>query len=101
VEERHKQPGQAVSLAGQPSPSPPLAMYLGYLCPVEEFHVYGYATSTHVKVAYSAKHKRNRENAKSVFFLKKKIKKNALFYHHHHKHQHHQHHVHHHHSPRP
>jgi hypothetical protein len=75
VEERHKQPGQAVSLAGQPSPSPPLAMYLGYLCPVEEFHVYGYATSTHVKVAYSAKHKRNREHAKSVFFQKKNLKK--------------------------
>jgi len=51
VEERHKQPGQVAPLANPPAQaSSPLTMYLGYLCPVEEFHVYGYATSTHVKV---------------------------------------------------
>jgi len=25
-------------------------MYLGYLCPLEEFHMYGFVTNTHTKV---------------------------------------------------
>ena len=24
-------------------------MYLGYLCPIEEFHLYGYVSNTHIK----------------------------------------------------
>jgi hypothetical protein len=25
-------------------------MYLGYLCPLEEFHLYGFVTNTHAKI---------------------------------------------------
>ena len=25
-------------------------MYLGYLCPLEEFHLYGYVSNTHLKI---------------------------------------------------
>jgi hypothetical protein len=45
VDERHKQPGQT----GVPTTNK-ISMYLGYLCPIEEFHLYGYVTNTHIKI---------------------------------------------------
>ena len=45
VDERHKQPGQT----GVPITNK-ISMYLGYLCPIEEFHLYGYVTNTHIKI---------------------------------------------------
>jgi hypothetical protein len=45
VDERHKQPGSNVNPTTAKT-----NMYLGYLCPFEEFHVYGYVTNTHIKV---------------------------------------------------
>lgn len=47
VDERHKQPGMNVAPT-----STKTNMYLGYLCPFEEFHVYGYVTNTHIKVFF-------------------------------------------------
>ena len=31
-------------------------MYLGYLCPIEEFHLYGYVSNTHIKVRPTTSH---------------------------------------------
>ena len=45
VDERHKPPGAT----GMPTTSK-ISMYLGFLCPVEEFHLYGYVTNTHIKI---------------------------------------------------
>mmetsp|Transcript_28786 Transcript_28786/g.64329 ORF Transcript_28786/g.64329 Transcript_28786/m.64329 type:complete len:166 (+) Transcript_28786:166-663(+) len=44
VDERHKQPGQTWSAP------PKKSMYLGYLCPQEEFHMYAYVTNTYTKI---------------------------------------------------
>ena len=47
VEERHREPSQA---GAGGSKSQQVTMYLGYLCPIEEFHLYGYVSNTHIKV---------------------------------------------------
>lgn len=50
VEERHRKPG-----AGMNNSSTKVSMYLGYLCSIEEFNVYGYVNNTHTKFIVAVK----------------------------------------------
>mmetsp|Transcript_78393 Transcript_78393/g.153390 ORF Transcript_78393/g.153390 Transcript_78393/m.153390 type:complete len:110 (+) Transcript_78393:112-441(+) len=53
IDERHRQPGTYGATGGSAVAGPKVSMYLGYLSPIEEFHLYGYVTNTHVKVRTS------------------------------------------------
>lgn len=50
VEERHRKPG-----AGMNNSKTQVSMYLGYLCSIEEFNVYGYVNNTHTKFIVAVK----------------------------------------------
>ena len=50
VEERHVKPRTDQNPKAAAGNSTKVSMYLGYLCPIEEFHLYGYVTNTHIKI---------------------------------------------------